>query len=304
MASLLNAALPAAIQSRIPKFPTIGRTVNIQAAFFRNDASAELIPASAPPSPPSSRSSRPPTPPAELLPVVGMAGADLATQDAASRQSTPFRGWGSRRNGSGDSTGLGLVLAGPKGAKTASPAAEVNWKYGQNGLRTLESALREAGDPDRLPALERQLYVESVAYLLRGLPADLDSGELHGLRHAAPSALLDSTSGANRSLPHVVTHWLVTRMYGLILLLIPVVTCLVRIAIELDRKYHIPEAVFAWGMAMFLVLYKNSVELFVAVCNMADGRVGRAFDDGTAYVASGVASGFREAVLEVVQKTG
>lgn len=215
------------------------------------------------------------------------------------------------------------------------------------GFRNLQNALREAGDPDRLPELERQIYVESIAYLLRGLPNDLQDAELRQLRSAAPEGLIGvpefpfpvsslsaeqlqqqqrqtqynlsmygsvlppgatSASGMphkvyykKRSLPHIVTHWLVTSIYALMLLLIPIATNLARWAIEMERKYHVPEAALSCATAVFLMLYRNSVELYVTVCSMGDGSVGRALDDGTVYLTNGVVAGFREAVFDVAR---
>lgn len=204
------------------------------------------------------------------------------------------------------------------------------------GFRNLQNALREAGDADRVPELERQIYVESVAYLLRGLPGDLQEGELCQLRNAAPDGLLQVTEfpfpasamsveqlnryasmlppgtapapGApykvyykKRSLPHIATHWLVTKIYALLLLLIPIAANLARWALQMERKYRVPEAVLSCATALFLMLYRNSVELYVAVCGMGDGSVGRALDDGTIYLANGIVAGFREAVFDVAR---
>ena len=273
----------------------------------------------------------------------------------------------SRSSSGKDTIDLGLVVTtAPRSATVEPLPSDVNWKYAQNGalishlppapppphlsaltrkgFRNLQTALREAGDPDRLPELERQIYVESVAYLLRGLPTDLQGAELSQLRNAAPEGLLSvpgpfpsssltleqqlalqqhglgiygplppgsgslSSSGSprnvyykKRSLPHIATHWVVTQIYALILILVPIVTDLVRRAIELERKYHVPEAVLSFASALFLVLYRNAAELYVAICNMGDGSVGRALDDGTTYLTTGVASGFREAVLDVAR---
>ncbi|KAL1902636.1 hypothetical protein Sste5346_001078 [Sporothrix stenoceras] len=327
MSSLLIAALPASIQSRIPKIPSLRRTVSMQGMFFRSESTSTLtsdIPSSPDLSSASSAASSPPP----------------------SRPSTSA-GPSSRRGSAKDASDMGLVLASkPRQAIVEPPASDVNWKYAQNGFRNLQNALREAGDPDRLPELERQIYVESIAYLLRGLPNDLQEAELSQLRSAAPEGLIgtpefpfsasslsaeqleqlqqqyninmygsafppgaSSTPGGmphkvyckKRSLPHIATHWLVTKTYALILLLIPIAVNLGRWAMEMERKYHVPEAVLSCATAVFLMLYRNSVELYVTVCSMGDGSVGRALDDGTVYLANGVVAGFREAVFDVAR---
>ncbi|OAA58042.1 hypothetical protein SPI_06927 [Niveomyces insectorum RCEF 264] len=338
MSSLLVAALPASIQSRIPKLPSLRRSISMQSVFFRSGSDSPLA---------SSVSTSSGSP--SLSPSSSPPSSRPTTSGAASVAS-----WS--RGGSSPELGeLDLVLASDRQnqqPRPDQPPSQVNWKYGQNGFRSLQSALREAGDPDRLPELERRIYVESMAYLLRGLPRDLDHGELDQLRHAAPAALVDSTlfplplaapqfvnqqlvlqqqhqshlavytagslstSAAagggtatpgpqpmrrKRSLPHAVTHWLVTRVYALILLLLPVATDFVRWAVAVERQYHVPEAVLRWATASFLVFYRSAIKLFVAVCSMGDGCVGQALDAGAVYLANGVVLGFREAVVDVAR---
>ncbi|CAK7212047.1 hypothetical protein SEUCBS140593_001374 [Sporothrix eucalyptigena] len=315
MSSLLIAALPASIQSRIPKIPSLRRTVSMQGMFFRSESTSTLASDTA------------------LSP-------DLSTPSSACSSPPPSRpstsaGPSSRCSSGKDASDMGLILA-SRSRPPEPPASDVKWKYAQNGFRNLQNALREAGDPDRVPELERQIYVESIAYLLRGLPNDLQDGELAQLRSAAPEGLLNvqefsfpgpmtaehlgiygsmlppgatiSMSGTphkvyykKRSLPHIATHWLVTKIYALILLLIPIAISLAQWAIEMERKYRVPEAVLSCATALALMLYRNLVELYVSVCSMGDGSVGRAFDDGTIYLANGIVAGFREAVLDVAR---
>ncbi len=177
--------------------------------------------------------------------------------------------------------------------------------------------------------------------MLRGLPSNLHEGEVSQLRSAAPEGLLEVAPNSvalsehsqqqqqqdqqryyllpasaradaglpprkavrcpRRSLPHIVTHWLATKIYELILVLLPIAASLARWAIAMERKYHVPEAVLSVATTVFLMLYQNAVELYVAVCSIGDGNVGRAFNDGTAYLAEGVALGFREAVFDVAR---
>ncbi|CAK7232014.1 hypothetical protein SBRCBS47491_008124 [Sporothrix bragantina] len=319
MPSLLIAALPASIQSRIPKIPSLRRTVSMQSMFFRSESTSTL------------------TSDAILSPDIS-SSSSACSSPPPSRPSTSA-GPCSRRSSGKDASDMGLVLASKsRQGPPELPASDVKWKYAQNGFRNLQNALREAGDPDRVPELERQIYVESVAYLLRGLPNDLQEGEISQLRSAAPDGLLDvhefSFPGAamtaeqlgiysqmlpptatmspsarphgkaytkKRSLPHIATHWLVTRIYALILLLIPIVASFARWAIEMERKYRVPEAALSCATAAFLMLYRNSVELYVAVCDMGDGSVGRALDDSTVYLTNGIVAGFREAVLDVAR---
>ncbi|KIH90093.1 hypothetical protein SPBR_00770 [Sporothrix brasiliensis 5110] len=330
MSSLLIAALPTSIQSRIPKLPSLRRTVSMQSMFFRSESTSTVA----------------------ALPSDTPSSLDLSSVSSAASSPPPSRpstsaGPSSRRGSTKDAHDMGLVLASRMRQSHVEPlASDVKWKYAQNGFRNLQNALREAGDPDRLPELERQIYVESIAYLLRGLPDDLQEAELSQLRSAAPERLVGvsgvplSTSSLSaeqlqqlqqqynlglygpvlppgttsppggapqkayfkkRSLPHIATHWLVTKIYALILLLIPIVTDLARWAIEMERKYHIPEALLSCATTVALMVYRNSMELYVTVCSLGDGSVGRALDDGKVYLADGVVTGFREAVFDMAR---
>ncbi|CAK7273703.1 hypothetical protein SEPCBS119000_005794 [Sporothrix epigloea] len=319
MPSFLKAALPASIQSRIPKMPLLRRTASMQGIFSRSESTSTLTSESILSLNPSSSSSACSSPP-------------------PSRPSTSA-GTHSRQSSGKDASEMGLVLA--TRSRPSPPGvllSDVQWKYAQNGFHTLQNALREASDPDRVPELERQIYVESISYLLRGLPNDLQEREVSQLRSAAPQGLLDiqeiSFSGMampaeqlgvygstlppgasmsvpgplngkaytkKRSLPHIATHWLVTKIYTFILLLIPLAASFARWAIEMERKYRVPEAALSCATAVLLMLYRNSVELYVAVCDMGDGSVGRALDDGTVYLANGVVAGFREAVFDMAR---
>ena len=127
-------------------------------------------------------------------------------------------------------------------------------------------------------------------------PGATASGQPYGGKATTAAAY-----AKKRSLPHIATHWLVTRMYALLLLLIPIAANFARWAIEMERKYRVPEAVLSCATAALLMLYRNSVELYVAVCDMGDGSVGRALDDGTVYLTNGIVAGFREAVFDVAR---
>ncbi|CAK7268830.1 hypothetical protein SEPCBS57363_003293 [Sporothrix epigloea] len=319
MPSLLKAALPASIQSRISKIPSLRRTVSMQGIFSRSESTSTLT--------------------SESILSLNLSSSSSACSSPPPSRPSTSAGTHSRQNSGKDASEMGLVLATrSRQGLPDVPMTDVKWKYAQNGFRTLQNALREAGDPDRVPELERQIYVESIAYLLRGLPNDLREREISQLRSAAPDGLLDmqeypfpgaampveqlgvygsvlppgasisppgqlygKTHAKKRSLPHIATHWLVTKIYTLILLLIPLAVSFARWVIEMERKYRVPEAALSCATAGLLMLYRNSIELYVAVCDMGDGSVGRALDDSTVYLTNGVVAGFREAVFDMAR---
>lgn len=194
--------------------------------------------------------------------------------------------------------------------------------YGRIGLRTLEGAMREAAEADGLPELERQAYIESVAYLLRGLPPDLHRGEVNYLCHVAPAALTAAPDGdpaamgirgavtargissdgmTKRSVPHAVTHWAVTRAFSFASVLVPLLRSLLQALVELDRRYRVPEMVIAWALWLWVAAYRRTAEVFLALCSMGDGKTGQALEDVAAYLLVGIAAGFREGVEDVVR---
>ncbi|KAK4176702.1 hypothetical protein QBC36DRAFT_328689 [Triangularia setosa] len=62
----------------------------------------------------------------------------------------------------------------------------VNWDYGSQGIGMLYHARQGGSTPD----LERMNYINSLAYLLRGLPVNLTPAEASTIRQTTPAAVL------------------------------------------------------------------------------------------------------------------
>merc|ERR1712072_348640 len=75
----------------------------------------------------------------------------------------------------------------------------VDWKYAGQGQALLELSTREAHSPVPDAAFSRKLYIDSVQYLLSGLPSDLSIEEDLGLRAAIPTHLKESGDSAETS---------------------------------------------------------------------------------------------------------
>ncbi|KAL8380584.1 hypothetical protein RB595_005046 [Gaeumannomyces hyphopodioides] len=73
----------------------------------------------------------------------------------------------------------------------AGPTAGIDRKFQHRGRELLRDSEAEAdpANPDPNPVFERRAYLDGVAYLLQGLPRDLDESEVSILRGSLPDPL-------------------------------------------------------------------------------------------------------------------
>jgi hypothetical protein len=144
----------------------------------------------------------------------------------------------------------------------------INWKFAYEGFALLNHAVREASTLDQEPALTRKLYIDGLAYLVRGLSTELDGEELQQLKQALPfdigstgdhagavSSCETSTSDrriAPRCPRRSITYAASTKATFAILLLakimLPYVRLLLLQAYRCDRKYRISERLLTNGV--------------------------------------------------------
>ena len=115
----------------------------------------------------------------------------------------------SRPSSSGSATPNEMDESNSDGAPTSSAIVPfhrmhesrsgVQYKYVKHGSSLLIQSTHEATSPSEDPQFSRQLYVDSVKYLLRGLPRDLAVDEVTTLRAAAASRLGPTPQNANIS---------------------------------------------------------------------------------------------------------
>ena len=66
------------------------------------------------------------------------------------------------------------------------PRSGISWKYANEGSKLVSRSMREATSTSQETELTRRLYVDGVAYLLRGLPTNLTAEERIKLSGALP----------------------------------------------------------------------------------------------------------------------
>ncbi|KAK4651457.1 hypothetical protein QC762_603515 [Podospora pseudocomata] len=71
-------------------------------------------------------------------------------------------------------------------ARARESESGVNWDYGSQGIGMLSLARQGGNAPD----LERMNYINSLAYLMRGLPADLTPAEASTIRQSTPASVV------------------------------------------------------------------------------------------------------------------
>lgn len=190
-----------------------------------------------------------------------------------------------------------------------------------NALSERRSSFNQgrAADGDR--SNERRAYVQGLAWLLQGLPQDLDDQERQDLTRSMPPPLLgemNSISGHRRRGPSIRhangAHGgrsFIQRMVAALIvqLIVPMqfiwayLITLLGHAVYLERKYKVTEHVVKHSGELGYTVGKNGVKLSGVIYNNGGARVGAVITDAVAYVADGVvkgiSDGIREACLEL-----
>ena len=135
-----------------------------------------------------------------------------------------------------------------------------------SGSDVLRKSLEEsnASDADS-QAFSRQLYLESVANLIQGLPSDLTDQETLLLRNALTKRpdINEATQSqtCNRSLLHRSLASVIIFICLLLRLAFPYIRLLLAAAYSYDREYHIRERLLAFSVTAADSLGRMSVAL-------------------------------------------
>ncbi|KAJ4412420.1 hypothetical protein N0V82_008815 [Gnomoniopsis sp. IMI 355080] len=202
---------------------------------------------------------------------------------------------------------------------------------GQHLVNNALSERRSSFSQDR--SNERRAYVQGLAWLLQGLPQDLDDQERQDLTRSMPPPLLGEIHGANninyrghrgRRLRGYLPDDDAAAAYGdddgrsfiqrivaalIVQLVVPMQllwACLIALlghAVYLERKYKVTEHVVKHSGELGYTMGKNGVKLSGVIYHNGGARVGAVVTDAVAYVADGVvkgiSDGIREACLEL-----
>ena len=180
----------------------------------------------------------------------------------------------------------------------------------KTGLSLLETAVQEAqrsnnGDP----AFARQLYIHSLAYLLRGLPSDMSEAEAASLRpgitpilerdHIGCSSKSSSSGNDPATSPSLLHRLLASGIVQLFILfsfILPYVKYFLRSAYRYERANHICERVFAASMDALDRVGRQGFGLAGSILNSGDGRIGGILVGVCAWWIDGISGGIHDGV--------
>lgn len=202
----------------------------------------------------------------------------------------------------------------------------IDWKYAGQGQALLELSTREAHSAVPDAAFSRKLYIDSVQYLLNGLPSDLSVEEDIGLRAAIPAQLREASDTAETSVVvqtaaeedalhldrsstrHSTLHQAVAsitvHIFLAVAFVLPYIQLLLQQAYRYDREHKISDRVLAQGALTADVIAKQLLLIANSVYEMHDGKVGMAVRDVGLWWVHGVSGGVYEGVGEGMQVLG
>lgn len=285
--SIVYTLLPASIQHLLPPIPSIRQTVTLPMRAISTMHSFSMG-ASAP------------------IPAVETAGVmAVATREEA--DVTEDLAFSTART-----VAMTLSMqhtAAPTLRAQPGATAGVDWKFAGHGLEFALCSGRESRcrlGPDYNAPFERETYITSVKYMLRGLPRDLDESEAQGLRLAMPPALATALSASDVSQrrdspkyrrpqprtqqPRVcwpeeknIVHIAVAAILRFMSWVTPYVILFATSTYRYERKKRI-----LWGITTSIIAGLDAFR------RMGEGLAGQAFSDVVDYTVQGALGAMRE----------
>lgn len=153
----------------------------------------------------------------------------------------------------------------------------------RSGINLLEAMVAEAQDPDtRSRAFARQQYVNSVAYILQGLPQDLNDHEAAALGNALPTPLQEPSMKSGEptkerspkpsSLPRRVLAAGIVQLFLLCQIFLPYIQLCLKSAYEYNQAHRITERALAASASTFDSIGKKAIELLGGILRSGNGR--------------------------------
>ncbi|KAK1073001.1 hypothetical protein LTR74_002233 [Friedmanniomyces endolithicus] len=298
-ASLLYTILPTLIQRHIPRIPSLRRTgsryTKAPAPSHRRDDSDSSSEGSLTPPPSCHTSAR--------TPLSDPEDTDIDPEE-------PFHSFPpSRPSTSGSSTPQHLHQS----------DSGVLWKYAKQGFSLLTLAAQEESLLEQDPVFGRKLYLDSLGYLSRGLPADLSAAEVAGLRVALPESLSGPMGGGEVaaraaegrverrrerrevSMLHEAVASITLQLFLVLSFILPYVQLLLQQAYQYDRRHRISDKLVAQSYQLVDHLGKHAMLLATHVGAMNDGQIGVAVRDVGFWWLQGVSGGLYDGFGEGMQ---
>lgn len=214
--------------------------------------------------------------------------------------------------------------------KTASPPGQLLVGNALSmGISPTGPGAGKGSNPGSDNRTDRKAYVQGVAWLIHGLPEDLDQHERTELVRAMPAALLEGAyrtspsasrssypssstpqrhgrrrraslaSADHRSLMHRAVQAAVAQLLLPLQLLWAYLVLLLGLAVQLERRYDLAEKVVRRSGELGYTVGKRGVRLSEAIySNGGARRIGRLVTGAVTYTAEGLVRGVSDGIRE------
>ncbi|KAK4504119.1 hypothetical protein PRZ48_005034 [Zasmidium cellare] len=203
---------------------------------------------------------------------------------------------------------------------TSESKSGIQWKYANTGFALLSLAAQE--DANATPSstrLTRRGYIDGVACMLRGLPAELTEDEELSIREALPTSVdaaafeeqrlavqqgskararHSATPTSRQSALHQCVAEITLYIFLAISFVLPYLQLLVRQAYQFDRKHKISDRVFAQSVIAADVMGKRTMTMASSICAMNDGKVGDSMKEIGIYLVQGFSGGIYDGLRD------
>lgn len=205
----------------------------------------------------------------------------------------------------------------------------IQWKYADAGCALLSLASQEASGSSIAFSsnLVRRQYIDGVACLLRGLPAELSVDEELSLREALPVSIpmgeregeevgalirgdkrrgqLSQQQTGKTVSPSSTLHRSVASatlyLFLAVAFILPYLQFFLRNAYQWDRKHKVSDRVFAKSVVAADAMGKRTMMLAASFCALNEGKVGDTVREMGVYLVQGVSGGVYEGIGEALR---
>ena len=179
------------------------------------------------------------------------------------------------------------------------------------GINLLETVIAEAQYPEqRNQAFSRQQYIHALAYLLHGLPQDLNEHEATTLQNALPSTLgrphetdaqrMDKGQRNSRSLPHRALASAIVQLFLLLQILLPYLRLFLRATYDYERTNRVAERALAASVSAIDSIGKTSIDILRSILKNGNGRAIQVVAALSVWWMQEISSGIQEGVENCV----
>ncbi|MCJ1249286.1 hypothetical protein MMC30_006509 [Trapelia coarctata] len=198
------------------------------------------------------------------------------------------------------------------GFRSGEVGLGTGWKYANQGMNLLGSAVTEAQYPDKdNQAFARQLYIHALGYLLQGLPPNLSEAEARTLQASIPASLhsdntrrdgqVSSRITASPPAPSLLHRLLASGIVQLFIFfsfIVPYIKVCLGAAYRYERTHRVSERVFAAGVDLMDQVGQRSFGIAGSVMQIGNGKVGALMAGTCAWWIEGISGGIHDGVGE------